>query len=83
SLADALKGAMEDPTWPVSFIVSGLPMVTELARLDEQFERRNMMIELLDIDDGERSLVENIIRKLTAAAELECEPLIASDVPER
>lgn len=90
-LADALKGAMNHVPWPISFVLSGLPYVTELARLDEQFERRSMMIKLPDVDmdpvaDGEendRHLVENIIRKLSEAADLQCDAVIASDVPER
>jgi type II secretory pathway predicted ATPase ExeA len=41
NLANALKGVMNYAQWPVSFVLSGLPIVDEIARLDEQFERRN------------------------------------------
>ena len=82
-LADALKGAMNHVPWPVSFILSGLPMVTELARLDEQFERRNKMILLPDIGDDERALIVRIITAMAGAAELDCQAIVSSDMPER
>ncbi|WP_315744844.1 MULTISPECIES: ATP-binding protein [unclassified Bradyrhizobium] len=85
-LANALKGAMNHKDWPVSFIMSGLPQTNDLARLDEQFERRGFMQHLPDIDmenDNERKLVLNIIRKMSIAAEIDCGSILESDIPDR
>lgn len=85
-LANALKGAMNNPAWPISFIMSGLPQTTDMARLDEQFERRAFMQHLPDIDmedNSERKLVLNIVRKMAEAAEIECDAVLQSDIPDR
>lgn len=84
ALANSLKGAMNDQRWPISFLVSGLPETDDMAKLDEQFERRGMFLKLPDIDiENERELVINIIRKMAEAAELDVERLVNSDIPDR
>lgn len=85
-LANTLKGAMNDLDWPISFIMSGLPLTLDLARLDEQFERRAFMQHLPDINmenDAERKLVLNIIEQMSIAAELNCDAVLKSDIPDR
>lgn len=39
-LANAIKGVSNSPTWPVAFVLSGLPKILDLPFDDEQFERR-------------------------------------------
>ncbi|WP_315769077.1 MULTISPECIES: TniB family NTP-binding protein [unclassified Bradyrhizobium] len=85
-LANALKGAMNDQDWPISFIMSGLPLTTDLARLDEQFERRGFFQELPDIDmesESERKLVLKIIKDMTSAADIKCDDVLKTDIPDR
>jgi len=83
-LSDALKGAMNYERWPISFILSGLPVTTDIVRLDEQYERRSMMLHLPDVSlPGERTLIERIMRQMSQAAALDCERSIATDLPER
>jgi hypothetical protein len=83
-LADALKGMENDPDWPVSFILSGLPEINNLMVFDDQTERRNFSIELPGISAvEERSLIEKIISELCEAAEMDCKELLQSDMPER
>lgn len=85
-LAEALKGAMNDAYWPISFIVSGLPDVNDLAGEDIQFERRGYFerIPRVEISDPEqRQLVLKIIREMTDKAGLKSARLIDSDMPDR
>lgn len=84
NLAKALKGVMNYKPWPISFIMSGMPETTNLSLLDEQFERRGRYLFLPDVNiDEEMVLVENILRRLSQAAGIDCEHIIASDIPER
>ncbi len=84
NLAKAFKGVMNYKPWPVSFIMSGMPETTELARLDEQIERRGYYLELPDIELPEsRALVLKIIRKLADTAGLHSDSVVNSDLPER
>ena len=83
-LADALKGAMNNPEWPVSFIMSGLPRTTEISRLDEQFERRGVFAILPDVAlPSERPLVHRIIQEMCTAGEIDPSAAIAADLPDR
>lgn len=83
-LADALKGAMNHADWPVSFILSGLPEVNEIARLDEQFERRGEFLHLPDVDpEVDRRLIVKVLNEMAGAASLASGHLAESDVPER
>ncbi|WP_271898500.1 ATP-binding protein [Candidatus Phyllobacterium onerii] len=84
NLAKAFKGVMNYKPWPVSFIMSGMPETTELARLDEQIERRGYYIDLPDIELPEsRALVLKIINKSAEAAGLQADKVVNSDLPER
>lgn len=83
-LANSIKALADNAKWPVSFILSGLPEITELARLDEQFERRSIHKDLTDVDlPEERVLVERLIERMAGAIDLYTDRLIQSDLPER
>ncbi len=59
NLANALKGVMNYAQWPVSFVLSGLPIIDRIAGLDEQFERRGTFVRLPDVRmPDERRFVE-------------------------
>lgn len=86
ALANALKGVMNDDYWPVSFIVSGLPIVNSLAKFDTQFERRGYFRHLPQLnmaDPDEKQLVDNIIEEMAKSARINCSSLMRTDVPER
>lgn len=83
-VAKAFKGVMNNAAWPVSFVMSGMPETTEMARLDEQIERRQMALFLDDVAmPEERMLVVRIVRKLCEPVGLDCSELVASDMPDR
>jgi hypothetical protein len=83
-LAKALKGVMNYPDWPVSFVLSGLPVTDKIAELDEQFERRGMFVRLPDVRMPEElPLVEMIVREMAQAGAIDCRWLLATDMPER
>jgi type II secretory pathway predicted ATPase ExeA len=80
----ALKGVMNYKPWPVSFLMSGLPNITSLAKVDEQIERRARHLHLPDVSlPEERVLILNIVRAMCEAAELEASSVLESDLPER
>jgi hypothetical protein len=84
TLAKAIKGLTNYSAWPVSFILSGTPETDEIARLDEQFERRGTFMRLPDISmPGERVLVTKIMDAMAQKAELSLGELPKSDVPDR
>lgn len=84
NVAKAVKGVMNNAAWPVSFVMSGMPETTELARLDEQIERRQSALYLSDILlPEERPLILRIIRQLCGPVNLDCTALVESDMPER
>lgn len=83
-LAKAIKSLTANLGWPISFVVSGLPQTTELARLDEQIERRGRFLHLPDVRlPEERVLVENIIKELAFSLKLEVARLLRGDMPDR
>jgi hypothetical protein len=45
-LADTLKNVLQQPEWPVSFIVSGLPELAEFLASDRQLQRRSEVLHL-------------------------------------
>jgi hypothetical protein len=45
-LADTLKNVLQQPDWPVSFIVSGLPELAEFLASDRQLHRRSEVLHL-------------------------------------
>jgi hypothetical protein len=70
--------------WPVSFVMSGMPAITSLAKLDEQIERRSRHLHLPDVSlPEERVLILNILTAMCEAAELDSKNVIESDLPER
>lgn len=84
NLAKAIKGLTNYEDWPISFILSGTPETTEIARLDQQFERRGRFLFLTDITfPQEKGLVIRMIREMAGAIGMSTDSLIASDVPER
>ncbi len=84
NLANALKGLMNAPGWPVSFIMSGLPRTTELASMDEQFERRSKFAYLPDVNfPDDQDMVVKIISQLAEAADLSADEILGNDIPER
>ncbi|WP_292669753.1 TniB family NTP-binding protein [Mesorhizobium sp.] len=85
-LRKALKGVMNYQAWPVSFVMSGMPEITKIAQLDEQFERRHMPLPLPDVDPShpeERDLVIRITKEMCEAAHIDPTQAIQSDIPER
>ena len=84
NLANALKGVMNYVEWPVSFVLSGLPITDRIAKLDEQFERRGTFFRLPDLSmPDERELVVRIIRKMSEAGGVNAQDILATDVPDR
>lgn len=84
ALADAIKGVSISSRWPVAFVLSGLPRISALAKLDEQFERRGFWVDFPDVDMAtERKLVVRILRKLSEAAGLDIGSMADTDMPER
>ncbi|SFM31116.1 ATP-binding protein [Methylobacterium pseudosasicola] len=83
-LANAIKGISNSPTWPIAFVLSGLPRIIKLPFDDEQFERRYRWVDFPDLDmDKERMLVVRILRKLTAAVGMNIGNMSDTDTPER
>ena len=83
-VASAIKGLMNYQPFPISFILGGKPALNDLIIHDDQAERRNFSLALSPLDvEEDRKLIEAIIRKLCAPAELMCDNLIKEDMPER
>ncbi|WP_020093887.1 ATP-binding protein [Methylobacterium sp. 285MFTsu5.1] len=85
-LAEAIKGVSIDRRWPVAFLFSGLPRITNLAGGDEQVERRGNFVRFDDVRmPDERDLVVKIIERLAEPVGLDVEHLVeeASDLPWR
>ncbi|MEH2468773.1 type II secretory pathway predicted ATPase ExeA [Nitrobacteraceae bacterium AZCC 2161] len=85
-LANALKGVMNDADWPVSFIVSGLPVINSLAREDKQFERRGYFQHLTPIDmdsPEEKQLVITILQEMANAADMQYDAILETDILDR
>lgn len=85
-LRKALKGVMNYEAWPVSFVMSGMPDITKIAKMDEQFERRHIPLALPDLDPAdpdERELVIRITKEMCDAAGMDPTGATQSDVPER
>lgn len=83
-LANAIKGVSIDARWPVAFVFSGLPRITNLAGGDEQVERRGNFIRFDDVQmPEERDLVVNIITRMAEPVGIDVEHLFRTDLPER
>ncbi|MGB3643574.1 MAG: ATP-binding protein [Mesorhizobium sp.] len=84
SVRKALKGVMNYKPWPVSFVMSGMPTITSLAKLDEQIERRARHLHLPDVClPDERILVLNILAAMCDAAGMGHAAVTESDIPDR
>ncbi|WP_060576986.1 ATP-binding protein [Aurantimonas coralicida] len=82
-LADAIKDVMNYEPWPISFILSGMPIAAKLAR-DEQIERRCSLVELPPLRaPHELPLVGKVLRQLCRAGELDCEDIDTPAMLER
>ncbi|MCW7546120.1 ATP-binding protein [Aurantimonas litoralis] len=83
-VAKAFKGVMNDPVWPVSFLLSGMPNTTELARHDAQIERRGFQFPLADVAlPEERKLVVRILTEMASSVDIDVTRVVTSDMPER
>ena len=84
AVASAIKGVMNNTSWPVSFVLSGKPRLNDLILHDDQAERRSFSLPLPAVDStNSRELIEKIIKELCEAAELNHDELLQSDMPER
>ncbi|WP_296745742.1 ATP-binding protein [Mesorhizobium sp.] len=84
AVTKAIKGVVNYKPWPVSFLMSGMPSITALAKLDEQIERRSRHLHLSDVTlPEERILVLNIVTAMCEAAGLGHRPTTESDLPDR
>jgi hypothetical protein len=84
NLAKSLKGLMNNREWPISFLMSGMPETTELARLDNQIGRRQYAVELPRIElPADRAIVKAVISELAAAGGIDCRDAVAGDLPDR
>ncbi|GAN51441.1 ATP-binding protein [Methylobacterium radiotolerans] len=84
ALANAIKGVSISSSWPVAFVLSGLPKIAALAKTDEQFERRAFWVDFPDVQmPAERKLVVRILRKLAEAGGLNIGSMGDTDMPER
>lgn len=83
-LVKYIKGLMNNDTWPVSFIISGMPSVRNVIINDAQAERRNNSFTLAPIKlPDHKALVKLIIKTLAGEVPLEVTDLLASDMPDR
>lgn len=86
AVANALKDILEHKGWPVSFVLSGIPIATEIARVDMQIERRGRFLAYPSLDmrsPVDTKIVGAIIRRLAEAAELDAEGVFGGELPER
>lgn len=84
ALANAIKGVSISSSWPVAFVLSGLPRIAALAKIDEQFERRAYWADFPDVQmPTERKLVVRILQKLSEAGGLNIGSMPDTDMPER
>lgn len=84
SVAKALKGVMNYRDWPVSFVMSGMPKTVDLAKVDQQIERRARYLSLPDVAlPEERILVERIVTQMCEAAGIDHRGALSGDLPER
>ncbi|KQT48997.1 hypothetical protein ASG43_09200 [Aureimonas sp. Leaf454] len=81
AVANALKDILEHKGWPVSFVLSGIPTATEIARVDPQIERRGRFLAYPSLDMTKTidcKIVQAIVRKLADAATLRIDGLTDS-----
>ncbi|TPK96979.1 MULTISPECIES: ATP-binding protein [unclassified Mesorhizobium] len=84
SIRKAIKGVMNYKPWPVSFVMSGMPGITALGKLDHQIERRSRHLHLPDVTlPEERILILNIVTAMCDAVGLGYRAITESDIPDR
>jgi len=80
AVVNTLKGVMQNPHWPVSIVLSGLPELLTLLNLDTQLGRRFAPIyfsPLNDVDDGRN--VRSLVCQYCAAIAVDPDPELQSD----
>lgn len=84
NVRNSLKGVTNYAAWPMCFVLSGMPGITQLVSHDGQGVRRQKQLELTDVSlPEERKLVRNIVQALSDAAELDASQILASDLLDR
>ncbi|WP_102959323.1 ATP-binding protein [Mangrovicella endophytica] len=87
AVANALKDLVESDTWPVSFIMSGIPLANVISQVDEQIERRSFFFALPSLDmeqSGDRAVVREIVERLAGAkAGLDVSNITGSEMLDR
>ncbi|MBB3952653.1 ATP-binding protein [Aureimonas jatrophae] len=87
NVANTFKDVLENKAWPISFVLSGIPIATEIARTDEQIERRGRFLSYpsLDLDVvADRRIVLDMIELLAVRqAELDIGGIPEGDLPDR
>ena len=83
-LVKSLKGLMNDPEWPMRFLLTGMPETNDMIYEDEQAERRarNVVLEPVRIPE-ELKLAHRIVEELCKDAGLDSSFVMQSDLPER
>ena len=84
AVANALKDLAEQDGWPVSFVLSGIPLVNVISEVDEQIERRSFYFVMPSLDmtrPSDQTLVGTILTHLaTEKAGLELDPSLGEDI---
>jgi len=84
AIVEYLKGLMNNPSWPVSFIISGMPTVRDVIIHDEQAQRRNNSFTLPPIAmPKQKGHIVQIINEFCGEAGLQCTELLGSDTVPR
>lgn len=87
NVANTLKDVLEHKDWPVSFILSGIPVATEIARTDKQIERRGRYLAYPSLDtanEKDRQVVLDMIDLLAVdTARLDIGRIKKGDLPDR
>lgn len=84
AIVEYLKGLMNNPGWPVSFIISGMPSVRDVIIHDAQAERRSNSFTLPSIVmPKQKGHVIQIINEFCDEASLDCTDLVGSDTVDR
>ncbi len=67
-LSDTIKNVMQQPDWPVSFILSGIPTLARLVSSDVQLMRRSRIFEFSNLEFAKhaasvRRMIEHMVTK--------------------
>ncbi|MEX6506037.1 ATP-binding protein [Jiella sp. M17.18] len=87
AVANALKDLAEQDGWPVSFVLSGIPLTNVISQVDPQIERRSFyftMPSLVMDRRGDRRIVETVLQALAVGkAGLELDGSLGADFVDR